>query len=201
MSTHRTAARALGHHPAKTENTVPFFWPFELGAAIAKGEMNMFTRGLASLVEAEKLEFGLKPAFATANRMVIELHTLRLRDFTKIGGPDECPTLVDAPYAGHTAVIADFHDGQSLIQTLLANGLSRVLVTDWKNATAEMKDYDIDNYLAEINVCVDDLGGRSIWLAFARADGCRQCTRRAFRTRSGAWCWRDRRSIQMRAAA
>ena len=33
-------------------------------------------------------------------------------------------------------------------------------MTDWKCATTEMKDYDIDNYLAEINVCVDDLGGR-----------------------------------------
>lgn len=161
MSMHRTTPKPLGHHPTQTENTVPFFWPFELAAAIAKGEINIFTRGLASLAEAEKLEFGLKPAFATANRIVIELHTLRLRDFTKRAAPDECPTLIDAPYAGHTAVIADLQNGQSLVQTLLANGLSRVLVTDWKSATLEMKDYDIDNYLAEINVCVDDLGGRA----------------------------------------
>ena len=28
---------------------------------------------------------------------------------------------------------------------------------DWKSATTEMKDYDIDTYLAEINVVVDDL--------------------------------------------
>jgi poly(3-hydroxybutyrate) depolymerase len=28
---------------------------------------------------------------------------------------------------------------------------------DWKSATPEMKDYDIDTYLAEINVVVDDL--------------------------------------------
>jgi poly(3-hydroxyalkanoate) synthetase len=28
---------------------------------------------------------------------------------------------------------------------------------DWKGATSEMKDYDIDTYLAEINVVVDDL--------------------------------------------
>ncbi len=120
----------------------------------------MFTRGLAAVAEAQKLEFGLEPVFATANTIVIELHTLRLRDFTKTSPQDECPTLIDAPYAGHTAVIADFHDGQSLVQTLLSNGLTRVLVTDWKSATEAMKDYDIDNYLAEINVCVDDLGGR-----------------------------------------
>jgi poly(3-hydroxybutyrate) depolymerase len=156
-----TMTQSLGLHQAQTENTVPFFWPLEFAAAVAKGEMALFTRGLATLAEAEKLDFGLTPEFATANRMLVELHTLRLRDFTEAADADECPTIIDAPYAGHTATIADFHDGQSLVQTLLANGLSRVLLTDWKSATPEMKDYDIDNYLAEINVCVDDLGGRA----------------------------------------
>ncbi len=71
------------------------------------------------------------------------------------------PTIVDTPYAGHTAMIADYHKGQSLIETLLANGLDRVFLTDWKSATADMKDlWDQDEYLAEINVVVDDLGGR-----------------------------------------
>jgi polyhydroxyalkanoate depolymerase len=32
-------------------------------------------------------------------------------------------------------------------------------VTDWKGATPDMRDFDIDKYLAEINVAVDDLGG------------------------------------------
>jgi polyhydroxyalkanoate depolymerase len=35
-----------------------------------------------------------------------------------------------------------------------------VLVTDWKPATPQMRDFDIDKYLAEINVAVGDLGGR-----------------------------------------
>jgi poly(3-hydroxybutyrate) depolymerase len=35
----------------------------------------------------------------------------------------------------------------------------RVCATDWKSATEEMKYYDIDNYLNELNVCVDELGG------------------------------------------
>jgi len=161
MTAHDEAiAKSLKSHQARTENTVPLFWPLELATAVAKEEMTLFTRGLATMAEAEKLDFGLEPRFATANRTVIELHTLRLRDFTKAAVADECPTIIDAPYAGHTAVIADFHEGQSLVETLLANGLSRVLLTDWKSATMEMKDYDIDNYLAEINVCVDDLGGR-----------------------------------------
>jgi polyhydroxyalkanoate depolymerase len=165
MTEHHTLTRhrrvqPLAHVPAQSENTVPLFWPLELGAAIARGEVDLITQGLKTLAEAEKLEFGLKPEFATPNKIVMELHTMRLRDFSRGVRDDEVPTLIDAPYAGHTAVIADFYSGQSLVQTLLANGVSRVFVTDWKSATLEMKDYDIDNYLAEINVCVDELGGR-----------------------------------------
>jgi poly(3-hydroxybutyrate) depolymerase len=160
MSTEETKVTSIGPHKAQTENTVPIFWPFELAAGVAEDEMALFVRGLETMAEAEKLEFGLTPRFATPNKVASELHTLRLRDFTKAAAAGETPTLIDAPYAGHTAVIADFHRDQSLVQTLLANGLSRVFVTDWKSATLEMKDYDIDNYLAEINVCVDDLGGR-----------------------------------------
>ena len=80
-----------------------------------------------------------------------------LRDYGKPGG---IPTLVDAPHAGHTAMIADYHKGQSLVETLLANGIGHVALTDWKSATDDMKDLEIDNYLAEVIVAIDDLGGR-----------------------------------------
>ena len=144
---------------AVTENTVPFFWLSELANAATEEGMKSFIKGLETIDEAEKLDFGLTPEFQTANSILTELHTLRLRDFSTGKAETEIPTLVDAPYAGHSAVIADFHKGQSLVETLLGSGISRVFVTDWKSATKEMKDYDIDNYLAELNVCVDDLGG------------------------------------------
>jgi len=57
-------------------------------------------------------------------------------------------------------MIADYHDGQSLVQTLLGNSIGHVVLTDWKTATPDMKDLEIDNYLAEIVVAIDDLGGR-----------------------------------------
>ena len=87
---------------------------------------------------------------------------MRLRDFSRPGAPaDAVPVLVDAPYAGHSSTIADYARGQSLVETLLANGLDRVLVTDWKAAAPAMRDYDIDRYLAEINVAVEEVGGRA----------------------------------------
>lgn len=57
-------------------------------------------------------------------------------------------------------MIADYHRGQSLVETLLANGIAHVALTDWKTATQDMKDLEIDNYLADLIVAIDDLGGR-----------------------------------------
>lgn len=74
---------------------------------------------------------------------------------------DGLPTIVDAPYAGHSSMIADYQPGQSLMQTLRENGLKRLFLTDWKSATEDMKDLEIDQYLAELNVCVDEVGGRA----------------------------------------
>ena len=89
--------------------------------------------------------------------MRLDLRTMALRDYGRPGG---IPTLVNAPFAGHRAMIADYHKGQSLVETLLANGIGHVALTDWKSATDDMKDFDIDNYLAELIVAIDDLGGR-----------------------------------------
>jgi poly(3-hydroxybutyrate) depolymerase len=141
------------------EHSVPFFWPLAAAYAMGAAELELFKKNLQFFAEAEKLETGLEPRFATANKALLELRTLRLRAYGEAAA-GVVPTLVDAPFAGHTATIADYHKGQSLVETLLANGHRRVLVTDWKSATADMKDFDIDNYLAELNVCVDDLGGR-----------------------------------------
>lgn len=145
----------------KSQNTVPWFWPVELLSSLTNEEFKTFRRGFDTLAEAVKLDTGLTPQFATPNRVLLDLHTMRLRDFTTDDAPEQIPTIIDAPYAGHPSSIADFSNGQSLVQTMMANGLKRVYVTDWKSATADMKDYDIDNYLAELNVVVDEIGGRA----------------------------------------
>lgn len=149
---------AANHLHRIDEHSVPLFWPLAAAYALGEEELDLFKRNLRFLAEAEKLDYGLKPEFATVNTVALELHTLRLRAYSEARSGGRA-TLVDAPYAGHTATIADYHAGQSLVETLLTNGLRRVLLTDWKSATPEMKDYDIDNYLAELNVCVDELGG------------------------------------------
>ena len=133
------------------EHSVPLFWPLALAYAMGEAELAIVKKNLEFVAEAQKLDHGLEPQFATVNTVKLGLHTLRLREFGDAMSP-AIPTLIDAPYAGHTATIADYHKGQSLVETLLANGHRRILVTDWKNAGLDMKDYDIDNYLADLNV-------------------------------------------------
>ncbi|HLY56818.1 MAG TPA: alpha/beta fold hydrolase [Stellaceae bacterium] len=144
---------------------VPAFWPVAMAGALAETGAELYARNLRFLAEEAKIHQGLKPALATPNLVRLDLRTMVLRDYGAPGGasggaPGGVPTLVDAPYAGHSAMIADYHKGQSLIETLLANGIGHVALTDWKSATDDMKDLEIDNYLAEIVVAIDDLGGR-----------------------------------------
>jgi len=155
----RSAPQNAPAASAAPEHALPLFWPLAAARALGEAQLGLYQKYLKFLVEAPTLDYRPKPVFATPNQVLLDLHTMQLRSF---GAPvsGQLPVLVVAPYAGHSAVIADFHNGQSLVRTLLHQALCHVLVTDWKSATATMKDYDVDTYLAELNVCVDDLGGR-----------------------------------------
>ena len=137
--------------------SVPAFWPMAMAASLAEQGAELYARNLKFVDEEIKIHDELRPQMATPNTVRLDLRTMKLREYGRPGG---IPTLVDAPYAGHTAMIADYHKGQSLIETLLANGIGQVALTDWKPATDDMKDLEIDNYLAEVVVAIDDLGGR-----------------------------------------
>jgi poly(3-hydroxybutyrate) depolymerase len=145
---------------ATLEHSVPGFWPFMALAELGEVGMHVFRHNLGFAEEALKIDHGLHPKWVTKHQVMYALDTLTLRNFSPEAPADAVPTLIDPPYAGHPSTIADFATGQSLVQVLLDAGLRRVALMDWHSATPEMKDYDIDTYLAEINVVVDDLGGR-----------------------------------------
>jgi hypothetical protein len=137
--------------------SIPAFWPIAMASALASQGAQLYARNLKFVEEETKIHDEIRPSLATPNRIRLDLRTMILRDYGTGGG---IATLVDAPHAGHTAMIADFRKGQSLIETLLAGGIEHVALTDWKAATEDMKDLEIDNYLAEMVVAIDDLGGR-----------------------------------------
>ncbi len=138
---------------------LPIFWPFAAAAAMVEAGSELSARNLRFFAEEEKLHFEMHPALASGNRPLLDLRTMTFRDYS-IAPASGLPTIVDAPYAGHSAMIADYQPGQSLMETLRNNGVTRLYLTDWKSATEDMKDLEIDQYLAELNVCVDELGGR-----------------------------------------
>ncbi len=155
-----TKANTPADQPGQ-EHSVPWFWPLAAGIELADEGLRLFADNLKFAAEVETIAAPPQPEWATANRVLLDLDTMRLRDFSRAAaGINEVPVLIDAPYAGHSSTIADYDKGQSLVETLLDCGLERVLVTDWKSATEAMKDFDIDTYLADLNVAVDSVGGK-----------------------------------------
>jgi poly(3-hydroxyalkanoate) synthetase len=82
---------------------------------------------------------------------------MRLREFSR-GNAAQQPVVVCAPYALHGALIADFASGHSLVETLQKDGVNRIYVPDWRSASPEMRYLSIDNYLADLNVAIDEIG-------------------------------------------
>ena len=137
-----------------------FLWP-ALAAASASEMAALFAEQFAHLAAdtpiAPEAAEAAPPAWTSRNRVTLELPTMRLRDFST--APAGATTLICAPFALHGSTISDFAPGHSLVATLLAVGRTRLLVTEWRSATPEMRFLAIDNYLADLNVAVDELGG------------------------------------------
>jgi poly(3-hydroxyalkanoate) synthetase len=130
-------------------------WPLAAAASAGLASASFF-QGVAESLTSDNVQPDAPSPWATPNDVVLELPTMRLRDFsTHAQGR---PTLVCAPYALHPATIADFAPGHSLVEALRNAGLPRVFVTDWRSATPEMRDLSIDSYLADLDAAVDRAG-------------------------------------------
>lgn len=140
-------------------------WPL-IVAASASEAMAAQAAGFARLVAGPVAAPmpGPVATWATPHRMRLDMSSLALRDFSTdntgngTAAPAPTPALVCAPFALHGATLADFAPGHSLVAALLGNGCSRLFVTDWHSATREMRLLTIDNYLADLNVAVDEAG-------------------------------------------
>src|SRR6185436_14541468 len=95
--------------------------------------------------------------WTSANSIRLELESMRLREFSR--GGDGLPTLIIAPFALHGAVLADLAPGHSIIERLLAEKVSPLLLLECKTAQPHMQFFSIDTYVADLNVIIDDLGG------------------------------------------
>lgn len=124
-------------------------WPFKLAMD------SMFwwlDRGADHAAPADKPEL----PWTTPNRIALELSTMRLRDFSR--GQGGQPVLICGPYALHSTLIADFAPDHSIVERLQQSGLDRIFLTDWRSASPDMRYLAIDQYLADLNVAVDEAG-------------------------------------------
>jgi poly(3-hydroxyalkanoate) synthetase len=96
-------------------------------------------------------------AWTTPNTVVLELPSMRLREFSR-GNTTQQPVVVCAPYALHGALIADFAPDHSLVEALQKEGINRIYLPDWRSAVTDMRYLSIDNYLADLNVAIDEIG-------------------------------------------
>ena len=98
-----------------------------------------------------------EPQGATPSEIALELHTVRLLDFATV--ETGIPTLICAPLALHGTAVADLAVGHSLVAALREAGIDRLFLADWRSASADMRFLGIDDYLADLNVIVDQVGG------------------------------------------
>src|SRR6266404_802980 len=134
-----------------------FFWP-ALAAASAGEVASSWAALFAGFSgDANGGHTPQEPEGATPGKIALELRAVRLRDFTV--AQSDVPTLLCTPLALHGAAIADLATGHSLVAALRDAGIGRLFMTDWRSASAEMRFLGIDEYLADLNVLVDHVGG------------------------------------------
>ena len=134
--------------------------------------------------------------FPTLGRVRIELATMVLLEQPEPSRGKVPPVVIVAPYAIHDASVADFAPGHSLSQTLAEADAGSVALTFWKSATAEMREYEIDAYLSDLNVAIDDLGSCASLVGLCQGGWLAAAYAARFPGKSRGWSWRARRSIR-----
>src|SRR5260221_11562399 len=134
-----------------------FFWPALAAASAGEIASSFAAHFLGSSGDADGDHTPQEPEGVTPSKIALELHAVRLRDFTV--AQSGVPTLLCTPLALHGAAIADLAAGHSLVAALRGAGIERLFMADWRSASPEMRFLGIDDYLADLNVLVDQIGG------------------------------------------
>jgi len=127
-----------------------------LFAASASEMAAHFAKQFTSLAIGLEGETPPPPQWATPHRVALKLTTVRLRNFAT--SSDGQPCLLLTPFALHSSALSDLAAGHSLVAALREAGVTNLFVTDWQTASPDMRFLGIDDYLADLNVLVDEIG-------------------------------------------
>jgi poly(3-hydroxyalkanoate) synthetase len=141
-------------HPGADWAQQVWLWPLEA----TRLALHSYAQWFADQAPAPSVVTDQEPlAWTTPNAVVLQLPSMQLREFSRRDSAQP-PVLVCAPYALHGALVTDFAPGHSLVEALQKDGVNRIYVPDWRSATPEMRYLSIDNYLADLNVAIDEIG-------------------------------------------
>jgi poly(3-hydroxyalkanoate) synthetase len=127
-----------------------------LFAASASEMAEHFAKQFTSLAIGSETEKPLPPEWTTPHRVALQLKTVQLRDFA--ASSKDPPCLLCTPFALHGSTLSDLATGHSLVVALREAGVTNLFVTDWHSASHDMRFLGIDDYLADLNVLVDEIG-------------------------------------------
>jgi poly(3-hydroxyalkanoate) synthetase len=133
------------------------FWP-ALVAAESAVAMTGRMLGAFSAPAAEPETQAPEPVWTSEHEIVLELGAVRLHRFADGSKQGRRPILVCAPFALHDARLVDICEGHSLMAVLRGAGAPLYLV-EWLSAKPAQAFRGIDDYLADLNVLVDEIGG------------------------------------------
>jgi poly(3-hydroxybutyrate) depolymerase len=138
--------------------SLAFLWPAFAAASASDFASALAKQFVTFAVGSDTEPIRAEHEWATRNKVALELDSVRLRDFAATG--KGMPTLICAPFALHGATVVDFAPDHSLVTALRTAGLRRIFATDWRSASPAKSSLSIDDYLADLNVLVDELGGK-----------------------------------------
>ncbi len=147
----------MDRYPGSQFPYAAFFWPALVAASAAETASSVAAHLLGFSADADGVGTPQEPEGATPSRIALDLRAVRLREFTVV--KSGVPTLLCPPLALHGAAIADLATGHSLVAALRGAGIERLFMADWRSASADMRFLGIDEYLADLNVLVDHVGG------------------------------------------
>ena len=147
----------MDRYPGGQFPNAAFFWPALAAASAGEIASSFAAHFLGSSGDADGDRTPQEPEGATPSKIALELHSVRLRDFTMV--KSGVPTLLCTPLALHGATLADLAAGHSLVAALRDARIGRLFMTDWRSASADMRFLGIDECLADLNVLVDGVGG------------------------------------------
>lgn len=138
---------------------VLLFWFMMLVIEVFCQGQEVVDKYLCFLEEEIKLYFLYYLQMVIVNQVCLMLCMLSLCEYGKFVVVYVVLMLVVVFYVGYILVIVDYYYGQSLVEMLMEYGVLYVFLIDWYSVSEDMKDLEIDNYLVDFCVVIDEFGG------------------------------------------